>query len=140
MKSSKPATKSCPCESGKTYSTCCELYHLGLTHHVFAPNAETLMRSRYSAFVLGLEDYLLHTWHADTRPKSLNLADDKATKWLGLTIKQHQALTDSTAMVEFIARYKMADNMGGKAMRHHEISQFIKIDVQWFYLDGNTIN
>jgi SEC-C motif-containing protein len=44
------------------------------------------MRSRYSAFVLGLEDYLLITWHPKTRPTALNLAEDPATKWLGLQL------------------------------------------------------
>ena len=32
-----------------------------------------MMRSRYSAYVLGLEDYLLRTWHSDTRPPVLSL-------------------------------------------------------------------
>jgi len=130
----------CLCESGKTYSTCCEFYHLGLAKHVFAPNAEKLMRSRYSAFVLCLEDYLLQTWHPDTRPNQLNLANGHdVTKWLGLAMKQYKLLTNSTATVEFIAHYKMAENMSGKAERHHEISQFIKIDYQWLYFDGQII-
>ena len=32
------------------------------------------MRSRYSAYVLGLEVYLLATWHVSTRPAVLDLA------------------------------------------------------------------
>lgn len=136
MKSSKSAAKNtsslCPCESGKAYSACCELYHAGLTHKVFAPNAEALMRSRYSAYVFSLEDYLLQTWHPTTRPASLDLADEIATKWLGLQIKHTENSDANNAIVEFIARYKI----GGKAERLHEISRFQKIEQQWYYLDG----
>jgi SEC-C motif-containing protein len=57
------------------------------------------MRSRYSAYSLGLESYLLETWHPNTRPTSLNLQDDPALKWLGLSIKQSKQLSDNSAIV-----------------------------------------
>jgi SEC-C motif-containing protein len=117
----------CPCESGKSYQSCCEPYHLGL----LAPTAEALMRSRYTAYTLGLEPYLLQTWHPDTRPLTLNLSDDQAIKWLGLQIKQAET-SESTATVNFVARYKI----GGKAERLHELSQFVRIENAWYYLDG----
>lgn len=94
------------------------------------------MRSRYAAYVLKLENYLLKTWHRDTRPKSLDLANDVQTRWLGLEVKRHVITGDSTAMVEFIARYKI----GGKAGRLHESSDFIQIDHQWYYIDGHHEN
>ncbi|HSH97129.1 MAG TPA: YchJ family metal-binding protein [Methyloradius sp.] len=119
----------CICESGKSYTTCCEPLHKGQ----LAPTAETLMRSRYSAYVLNLEDYLLATWHPDTRPARLDLSKDEATKWLGLQIK-HTSNTDAdNATVEFVARYKLH----GKAERLHEISRFIRIESHWLYLDGS---
>ncbi len=90
------------------------------------------MRSRYSAYVLGLEDYLIKTWHQDTRPASLNLTDDTTTKWLGLQIKRAENSDANSAIVEFVARYKI----DGKAERLHEISRFQKIEQRWFYLDG----
>ena len=62
-----PAT--CPCGSRRVYEECCEPFHLGAA----APTAEALMRSRYSAFALGLAPYLLRTWHPSTRPASLSL-------------------------------------------------------------------
>lgn len=142
MKSSKSNQTPCPCESGKAYSACCEQYHLGLSNHLglnkqtFAHTAEALMRSRYSAFVFSLEDYLLQTWHPDTRPISLNLSDDVATKWLGLQIKRTENTGENSAIVEFIARYKI----GGKAERLHEVSQFQKIKQQWYYLAGQFAN
>ncbi|MEQ1487648.1 MAG: YchJ family metal-binding protein [Methylotenera sp.] len=123
----------CPCESGKSYNTCCAPLHKGLA----APTAEALMRSRYTAFALAefypsLEEYLLQTWHVDTRPAALNLAEDPPTKWLGLQIKRTETLGE-TAIVEFVARYKIA----GKAERLHEISQFERLDDRWYYLVGN---
>jgi SEC-C motif domain protein len=117
----------CPCESGKSYKTCCEPYHLGTP----APSAEALMRSRYTAYVLGLEAYLLRTWHPDTRPATLNLNEDQAIKWLGLQIKQADT-SGTTATVHFVARYKV----GGKAERLHELSQFVCIEHAWYYLHG----
>jgi len=89
------------------------------------------MRSRYSAYVLRLEPYLLATWHASTRPASLDLADDTA-RWLGLEIRRHDVTGTDRAVVEFVARYRIA----GRAQRLHEISRFVREDGRWFYVDG----
>lgn len=128
----------CPCESGKPYSQCCEVYHSGIA----APTAEALMRSRYTAYALssqnpGLVNYLLQTWHADTRPQSLDLNGENATKWLGLQIKRHVNIDADNAVVEFVARYKHTNNLGGKAERLHETSRFKRIENRWYYLDGD---
>ena len=95
-----------------------------------APDAETLMRSRYSAFVLGRLDYLLATWHASTRPADLTL--DAAAKWLGLEVRSHRVIDADHAEVEFIARYREA----GRAVRLHERSRFVREAGRWFYVDG----
>lgn len=97
-----------------------------------APTAEALMRSRYTAYVLKLEDYLLQTWHADTRPAALNLSADSNIKWIGLQVN-HTETQVSTATVDFTARYKIS----GKAERLHELSQFVRLESRWFYLTGN---
>ena len=128
----------CPCESGKPYSKCCEVYHLGTP----APTAEALMRSRYSAYALTsknptLTDYLLQTWHPETRPESLNLNGDETTKWLGLQVKRHQVIDAENAIVEFVARYKHTNNLGGKAERLHETSRFKLMNNRWYYVDGD---
>ncbi len=128
----------CPCDSGKPYSKCCEVYHLGS----LAPTAEILMRSRYSAYALALKNpaltnYLLHTWHPGTRPLHLNLGGDDACKWLGLQIKRHQLVDKENAIVEFVARYKPMHDLGGKAQRLHETSHFKRIENRWHYVDGD---
>ncbi len=94
------------------------------------------MRSRYTAFVLQLEDYLINTWHSKTRPAALNLAEDPSIKWLGLQIKHAENTTETTATVEFIAHYKVA----GKATRLHETSLFERVDGRWYYLSGEFNN
>ena len=89
------------------------------------------MRSRYSAFVLDELQYLLDTWHPDTRPAQLE-PNPTDLKWLGLQIKQHQQQDADHATVEFVARYRQA----GRATRLHETSQFLRVGGQWLYLDG----
>jgi SEC-C motif-containing protein len=121
----------CPCGSGNAYQACCEQYHIGIA----APNAEALMRSRYSAYVLKLEAYLLKTWHPDTRPTDLNLNQDPL-KWLGLQVKKYKQINENHAVVEFVARYKHADNLSGRAERLHETSQFERINTSWYYMSG----
>ena len=120
----------CPCGSARAYSACCGQLHAGAP----APDAERLMRSRYSAFVLGLEDYLRATWHPGTRPAALELDATPPTQWLGLTVKSHIPLDASHATVEFVARYKL----NGRAFRLHETSRFERVDGRWLYVDGET--
>lgn len=121
---------SCPC-GGSVYASCCGRYH----QQINAPDATSLMRSRYSAYVLKREDYLLATWYPSTRPTALDLAADQ-TKWLRLEVKRHINESASRATVEFIAHYKIA----GKAHRLHEISQFVFEQSKWFYVDGKFPN
>jgi SEC-C motif-containing protein len=121
----------CHCGSGRPYEACCGRLHSGAEN---APTAETLMRSRYSAYVLKLADYLLATWHPDTRPVELDLSADD-TKWLGLEVKKHAQQDDSHASVEFVARYRIA----GKGHRLHELSRFVREDGRWYYVDGELM-
>ena len=117
----------CPCGRPLAYAACCGRYHAGSP----APDAESLMRSRYSAYVLGLEDYLLATWHASTRPAALDLASGPQAKWLGLEIKAQTEAGDQ-ATVEFVARCRV----GGRAQRLRELSRFVREDGFWYYLDA----
>lgn len=93
------------------------------------------MRSRYSAYTLMREDYLLATWHSNTRPASLDLTGQPAQQWLDLTVKRHEQTAADQAIVEFIARYKI----NGRAHRLHEISSFVRENGSWFYVDGEIL-
>ena len=114
------------------YAECCGRLHLGVRGEgPFAEDAEALMRSRYSAFVLEDAAYLLATWAPAQRPASLDF--ESGVKWLGLTIRDAPQSTGSQAEVEFIARYKPPR---GGAVRLHERSRFECLDGRWFYVDG----
>lgn len=129
---SHPTTLNCPCGTARPYAQCCARFHPGGALHLQAPDAPTLMRSRYSAFVQGLADYLLDTWHPRTRPASLEL-NEPGLKWLGLEVRHSRTLGPEQAEVEFVARSKQA----GRAHRLHEVSRFERIDGHWFYVDGD---
>jgi SEC-C motif domain protein len=119
----------CPCGSGKPLAGCCGPR---LDGKIPAPDAEALMRSRYTAYVLGEEAYLLDTWHSTTRPATLNLDEEPQPRWIGLTVKRHEIIDANHAIVEFVARYKI----NGRAFRLHETSHFVRDEECWFYVDG----
>lgn len=91
-----------------------------------------MMRSRYSAFVLGRSDYLLASWHSSTRPPQLAL--EAGTKWLGLEVREHRLIDGDHAEVAFVARYRES----GRAVRLQERSRFVREAERWFYLDGDS--
>ena len=120
----------CPCGTSKKYADCCGRY---IDAHEIPATAETMMRSRYTAYTLLREDYLLSTWHVSTRPAQLGLSEETARKWLGLQVKRHEQHDPEHAIVEFVARHKV----GGRAQRMHEVSRFVREDGRWFYVDGD---
>ena len=133
----KPAE--CPCGGVSTaqrpnaraprYVDCCGRFIEG---HAVPANAMELMRSRYSAYVLGDTAYLRATWDAKTCPPDLDASGD-GTRWLGLEIRCHTVLDGDHEEVEFVARYKV----GGRAHRLHEASRFTRnTDGHWIYIDG----
>lgn len=130
-------SQACPCGRGGAskkplaWAACCGRYidHFETTP---APDAESLMRSRYSAFVLEQAGYLLATWHASHRPASVEF--DAGVKWLGLEVRLSQALDETHAQVEFIARQK---NPGVAALRLHETSRFVFEGGRWYYVEGS---
>ena len=102
-----PGDKPCPCARRGTnakplrFSACCGQY---LEGDGAPPDAHSLMRSRYSAFALQREAYLLATWHTSTRPVQVGF--DTTGKWLGLDVRKALASSPTEAEVEFIARFK----------------------------------
>lgn len=121
----------CPCDSSKKYAECCGRY---LDGNEIPATAEILMRSRYTAYTLLREEYLLASWHVSTRPAQLGLANEAANKWLGLQVRRHEQQDAEHAVVEFVARYKV----GGRAHRMHEVSRFVREDGRWFYVSGEV--
>ncbi len=117
----------CPCGGG-AYAQCCGPFHAGEAE---APTAEALMRSRYSAFALGLDDYLWRTWHPRTRPERVTL---DATVWTQLEILDVAEGTerDQDGIVEFVAHHRHGRRDG----QMRERSRFERRGRRWMYVDG----
>lgn len=120
----------CFCGANLTYQNCCEPFHQGLQS---APTAEALMRSRYSAYVLQNENYLLSTWYKSTRPKQLDFSNE-TLQWQKLEILHTKkgGIKDDKGRVEFNAFYLQDE----QTHLLHEISRFRKLGGKWFYVDG----
>jgi SEC-C motif-containing protein len=121
----------CPCGLPARLHACCGRWHAGALH-LQAPDAAALMRSRYSAYVLKLGDYLRDTWHPSTRPATLDF--DPAQRWMGLQVLRHTVQRADHATVAFIARWRLAGRPGQMA----ETSRFVCEGGRWFYLDGDV--
>jgi SEC-C motif domain protein len=116
----------CPCGLGDGYQSCCGRLHAGAT----APTAESLMRSRYSAFAVGDAGYLLRTWHPSARPRTLTL--DPELRWTRLAVlaTRDGGIFDATGTVQFRALYIQQGKRGVLA----ETSKFVRHDRCWTYL------
>jgi SEC-C motif domain protein len=126
------APRRCPCGTGLPLAECCGRLHDGTAT---AATAEQLMRSRYSAFVLGDPAYLLATWHPSTRPRRLDLDGD--VRWTGLEVLATTggSLLAAEGTVEFRAHYVV----GGREGAQHENSRFSRDGGQWRYVDGVSL-
>ena len=123
----------CYCGTPGSYEECCARWHSG-PERLMAPDAEKLMRSRYSAFVLGLGDYLMDTWDPSTRPATLDLNEPRV-RWLRLEVRRVDQIDENRATVDFVAYSQQR----GRRMRLHEISRFERKDGKWLYLDPLSI-
>ena len=143
MSASSPSSVRVPCPCGRrdrrelplAYAQCCGRY-VDDFENTPATDAESLMRSRYTAFVRERADYLLATWHASTRPSELSF--EPGVKWLGLDVRSRSVLDADHAEVEFVARQRSS---AGVASRLHERSRFVRevdgLHNRWYYVDGD---
>ena len=128
----KPAVKTM---APLAYGECCGRWlEADAQDGLCAPDAQQLMRSRYSAFVLEREAYLRATWHPSQRPAQIEF--DPGVKWLGLDVRDYRLTSADTAEVEFVARQKATS---GPAIRLHERSRFVREGGRWLYVDGTQL-
>ena len=153
--------QTCPCQMNPSsddisapllYQDCCQPYHNSLLTEetdkadgIKTDTAERLMRTRYSAFVLVIPEYIVKT----TLPAQQKLLDIQAieswakeTDWAGLEIVAHTPkLGKRHAQVEFKAYFNVSDNEDDGLQAHHELSAFVKVtdktnnDARWYFLD-----
>lgn len=126
----RPEPEGCPCGSGDAYAQCCRPLHAGEAR---AATAEQLMRSRFSAFAVGDADYLLRSWHPDTRPARLEL--DPGLDWTRLEIQGTTGggTFHTEGTVEFTAYSRRRGN-AEEAM--HENSSFVRESGEWLYVSA----
>ncbi|MEI6415518.1 MAG: YchJ family protein [Pseudomonadota bacterium] len=122
----------CPCGSGRELDACCGPIVAGEP----APTPEALMRSRYTAFVLGNLDHIDRT-HAPEVRADFNRAEAERTaaevEWLGLEIR-HASETGDSGKVEFAIRF----HRGDQELTQHEVASFRRVEGQWLYAGGQV--
>lgn len=137
----RPIPDRCPCDAGRSYDQCCGPFHRGERE---APDAPSLMRSRYSAFARGDEDYVLRTLHPDhadleegVEAMRASLRDTfRRNRYEGLRVlDQRPAGSDGLAEVLFQARVRE----GGVDRSFVERSYFAHDGVGWRYLAGDLL-
>lgn len=92
------------------------------------------MRSRYSAFAVHDEAYLLRTWHPRTRPARVEF--DPAQRWTGLDILA--AEKGSAFHSEGTVTYRARFTSGGRPGTLTEHSRFVRSEAAWVYVDGDV--
>lgn len=127
----------CPCGTGLPFGECCAPVHRG---ERAAATAEALMRSRFTAFAFGDVDWLLASWHASTRPRSLELDPD--IRWLRLDVlgTTGGGPFDREGTVSFASHWMVEEAGAAKGTRGsmRELSRFRR-DSGWQYLDGTPL-
>jgi SEC-C motif domain protein len=128
---------SCPCGSTDELANCCEPYVRGERP---APTAEALMRSRYTCYTLNEVDYIVASHDPATRDdvdRDAAAQWAEGAEWQGLEILDvvDGGGVDDTGVVEFVAKFAIQ----GQEQRHHERSNFKKIDGSWYYVDGEMV-
>jgi SEC-C motif-containing protein len=102
----------CPCGTGRDLAACCGPLLAGAP----APTAEALMRSRYTAYVVGNLDHIEAT-NAPDSPGSFDRAG-------------------AQMMVDDVAWSGLEDDTLGQDLVHHEASNFVRVGGRWAYFDG----
>ena len=132
-----PTVELCPCGSGLSYAKCCKPI---ITEKKKAPTAESLMRSRYSAYAKHEIDWLYKSAGEQVQ-KEFDAEQTRkwaeSATWSGIEVvaKEGGEKKDTTGVVEFIAHY----SVGETSYDHHERSVFEKIDGAWRFIDGEVM-
>jgi SEC-C motif-containing protein len=129
----------CRCRSGRKAKRCCAPYHEGRP----APTPEALMRSRFSAYALGLAGYIVDTtarggpmWDDDLdRWRAAITRFSEGTRFLGLRIDDAPPPGPDEGFVTFTATLEQ----GGGDASFSERSRFLRQDGAWRYHSGERL-
>lgn len=119
----------CPCHSHKPYSTCCAPYHR--SHN--APTPLALMRSRYSAYVLGNAEYIIATTHPDHPDSALPLPERRKQlkHFCRTTTFKNLEILEST---ETTVTFKATLFYNNQDASFTEKSAFCQLNGRWLYV------
>lgn len=133
---SASGSSDCPCGGvppGAPLVDCCGPLVAG---ERLADTAESLMRSRYTAYVVGAADHLFRTWHPRTRTD--DAAPDPRVRWTGLDVLDVVAggPDDADGVVEFRAHWVSHDDGPVRRGNLHERGRFTRRAGRWVYVDA----
>ena len=136
-----PSTDTCPCGSGLAYKACCAPLHRGSRE---APDAESLMRSRYAAYVKKEIPYLIKTLHPSHEDRALPEAQlltllaeaAREQRYMGLAILDRRG-PDAGGIAEVLFHARVFQR--GKDFSFVERSEFAHDGTGWRYLRGDTV-
>lgn len=125
----------CHCGSGIDLDACC-LSFISVGGN--APTAEALMRSRYTAHVLGNFDYIEKTCAPEAAAEFNRMDVERChedIEWLSLNIQQVTGggVDDETGQVDFTFCYRY----NGQEQVQREIATFCRVDGRWLYKDSD---
>jgi SEC-C motif domain protein len=98
-------------------------------------DAESLLKTRYDAFVKGDVDFILATHHPETRSQVERAAVEawsSGSQWKGLRIDNVEVKSDKT-FIRFTARYQRED----ETTNHTEDAEFRFFQKRWYYYDSH---
>ena len=126
--STKPETTApCPCGSGKSYGDCCGPIHAGRQQ---APDAERLMRARFTAHVAHDFRFLHQTYRPTAGKPFVEEEGEPTVKWTRLEVHAHETTADpDKAYVDFSA---FGIDEGVEKVLH-EKAEFLRVNGAWLY-------
>lgn len=132
----KVVDTSCPCKSGLDYAECCKPFHDGLK---VVEDAERLLRTRYSAYALGLADYIMNTtdsegsawWHDAEAWRANTRQFANSATFEGFRVISSESQGDAHTIM-----FKAKISQKGKDISMVETSQFVFREGRWLYKSG----
>lgn len=125
----------CPCDSEKEYDQCCKMFHDG----ELTKDALQLMRSRYSAYVLNIPDYIIKTTH----PASPQYSENKFMWKRSISQFSQHTSFQKLEVLDFKEKNTLATvtftahiSQNNHDATFTEKSYFEKIHERWFYRGG----
>lgn len=122
----------CMCYSGRKYKKCCRPYHAGRD----VPDVVSLVRARFSAYILGDTDFILNTTHPEG---TSYMADEK--RWRARVnafslSNQFWNLEIVDSGEDWVHFTSLMRSMGSDYFTAEEKSIFKQKDGKWLYFDS----